>query len=370
MKIAVSAVVVFGTLCLLPAAPSARAAVPSADAAEPAAGAAQPAASGVLFDAGEAEAALDIVAARAAGRPVSEAQFERLFATEGFRKLEACERERKRPFDRAEFRTFLQAPETVARLADLRRTLDAWKALGTDSARRRAAAYLPPGTTIDARVYPVVKPRTNSFVYFDGERPVIFDYLDPAKSVAQFENGLAHDLLHFGMDAACDFSKDAWFAALPEASRNAVVDVRRLEEGLAVIAAAGGPDVHPSATTSAADRGRWDRDAAQVKENAATLAAFISGVADGRISGEERSETAMRYYPNQGLWYTVGYAVASTIERAYGRERTVAAFCDPRGLLPTYEAAAAKLGDPALPHWPADLVARLSRRDAPTAPRP
>ena len=348
MKIAVPAVVVFGTLCLLPAAPSARAA--------------EPAASDVALDAGEAEAALDIVATRAAGRPVAEAQFERLFATEGFRRLEACERRRDRPFDRAEFRSFLQAPETVARLGELRRTLDAWEALGTASAWRRAAAYLPAGAKVSARVFPVVKPRDNSFVDYEGGAPAIFDNLDPRKSVAQFENGLAHDLLHFGMDAACDFSKDAWFAALPQASRNAVVDVRRLEEGLAVIAAAGGPDVHPSATTSAADRARWDRDAAQVKQNAATLAAFISGVADGRISGEERSETAMRYYPDQGLWYTVGYAVASTIERAYGRERTVAAFCDARDLLSTYEAAAAKLGDPKLPHWPADLVARVSRR--------
>jgi Putative zinc dependent peptidase (DUF5700) len=61
--------------------------------------------------------------------------------------------------------------------------------------------YLPEQATIRAKVYPVIKPRTNSFAFEMETNPTIFLYLDPAESAAEFENTVAHELHHIGFSS-------------------------------------------------------------------------------------------------------------------------------------------------------------------------
>ncbi len=125
-----------------------------------------------------------------------------------------------------------------------------------------------------------------------------------------------------------------------------------------MLAAAGGPDVHPHAVSRAEDRERWDRDVAGFPEDLGKLDAFFRDIMSGKLSEEEASKAAASFYGIQGPWYTVGWKMASTIEKAFGRDRLVAGACDPRKLLPAYDEAARKLAakGEASPSWSPDVL--------------
>src|SRR5512144_128197 len=118
----------------------------------------------VTIDTREPELVLKIADATANHRKVSPAEWSRLFASPGYRDLKVREAAFKRPFTDDEFRAFVTSPDTVAKRAALRRTLAQWKRFDVDSAAGRALRYLPKGTTIAASVYPLIKPKPNSFV--------------------------------------------------------------------------------------------------------------------------------------------------------------------------------------------------------------
>src|SRR5690606_33981063 len=102
------------------------------------------------------------------------------------------------------FQRYLRSPATIARTDSLRVALASWKNGDVTGAARRAAAYLPKGPTLAARLYPVIKPATNTFVFEPAtDSAAIFFYLDPAIPQAKLENTLAHELHHIGYAQAC-----------------------------------------------------------------------------------------------------------------------------------------------------------------------
>src|SRR5437588_628753 len=134
----------------------------------------------------EAEAALAIFIAENQGNEAPSALWERLFDSEGYRLLQRREESMQRPFSNADFRKFLTAPATVAEQPALQRTLEEWRGRGLREPSRRAHAYLPPDTPIRARVFILIKPRHNSFVFEPKKAPAIVLYLDPARTAEQF----------------------------------------------------------------------------------------------------------------------------------------------------------------------------------------
>jgi len=297
----------------------------------------------VSFVSDEAEAVLALLAEQRAGASPAEASWTRLFDSRGYRRLKQREESMKRGFEDDEFRSFVLSPELRAREDALAGTLDAWRGASLTDAAGRALAYLPPGAKLAATIYPVIKPKSNSFVFdLDGD-PSIFLYLDPDVTSAKFANTVAHELHHVGHHAAC---KDALAPApgedLPGPVSEAVGWLGAFGEGVAMLAAAGGPDVHPHAVSPDEDRARWDSDLSRFDQDLREVEAFLMDVATGRLSdpGKVR-EAGFRFFGVQGPWYTVGWRMAATVETAYGRGALVESLCDMRRLLVLYNRAMA-----------------------------
>src|SRR4030095_14531738 len=156
-----------------------------------------------------------------------------------------------------------------------------------------------------------IKPRENSFVFGSPEDPAIFLYLNPETSKEKFENTLAHELHHIGYGSSCP-SKPVSneVAKLPAEVQTALTWIGAFGEGFAMLAAAGGPDVHPHAVSDAEERGRWDRDMANFNQDFKKLEKFFLDVLAKRLTETQISDTAFSFYGTQGPWYTVGYRMA------------------------------------------------------------
>lgn len=307
----------------------------------------------------QAEAVLAVAEAAARGEVPDSAAWARLWSAEGYRRLKAREAGMRRPMSDSAFRAFVLSPDLRGRLPALRRALGEWRALDARAAAARAFAYLPRGTVLRARIYPVIKERTNSFVWETRTDPAIFFYLDPDQPPAQAENHLAHELHHVGIAAACPATADD--ARGPELARGWMGG---FAEGLATLAAAGSADVHPHAASPAAERAVWDRDVASWKRDFQELERFFLDVAHGRGgTDEEITRRGFRFVNAdsvpQGPFYTVGWVMGSTVERELGREALVAAMCDPGALLAAWNRAARRIdarGGERLPLWSDELL--------------
>jgi len=292
----------------------------------------------------EAEAVLFILAKHAAQQPITEADWQRVFASEGYVRLKQREASMKRPFEEDEFRAFVLSDKLATQRQALADTLAKWSQADMTRAGRLAQAYLPKGARIRAKIYPVIKPRENSFVFDVKGDPAIFLYLDPTVSREKFENTLAHELHHIGYSSSCPSEAVAReIAAMPLNPQGVIKLIGVFGEGFAMLAAAGGPAIHPHAVSSAEDRARWDRDVANFNADLKTVEGFFLKILENQLSQEEIQKTALSFLGVQGPWYTVGWQMSVVIERAFGRGNLIECICDQRKLLPTYNQAAAKL---------------------------
>lgn len=311
----------------------------------------------------EAEAVLAAANKAARGAAPDSADWARIFDSEGYRRLKEREEGMGRSFTDSAFRLFVVSPGLRERLPRLTPALESWRSLDATSAAGRALAYLPTGTVLRARIYPVIKPLTNSFVWDLQKNPAIFFYLDPDEGASRAANTLAHELHHVGVASACQ-------DRTPPASGGAAMARRWISgfaEGLAVLAAAGGPEVHPHESRAASERVVWDRDVARWKEDFAEVERFLRDVALDR-AGDEATMTrrGMRFINTdsipQGAFYTVGWSMAVRIERELGRAALINAICGGPTLLTTYNSAAdrARGRGEVLPRWSEELL-RLVR---------
>lgn len=291
----------------------------------------------------EADAALAILNKRKLNQPIAEADWQRVFQSEGYVRLKQRETSMRRSFEDADFKTFILSDQLAAKTAALEETLARWKRTDMARAAQRALAYLPKDATIRAKIYPVIKPRDNSFVFDTKGDPAIFLYIDPAKSAEQFENTVTHELHHIGYSSACPRQDVAdAIGKLSERQQIMLKLVGAFGEGFAMLAAAGGPDVHPHAVSNAEDRARWDKDVANFNSDLRKVEAFFNEILQGKLSEDEMQQKAYSFFGVQGPWYTVGWKMAVLIEKTYGRAKLIECMCDQRLLLATYNRAAAE----------------------------
>lgn len=318
----------------------------------------------VSLVADEADAALAILRNREENGSSPDSLWAALWTSTGYRRLARRERAMGRPFTDSAFRHFLESDTLAVRRPALARTLESWKGADIANAAARAAAYLPAHTELRALLLPLIKPQTNSFVFDVGtDSAAIFLYLDPSVRREQLEVTLAHELHHIGYAVACRASEDS---ALTGPQRTARTWLGAFGEGVAVLAAAGGPEAHPHAASDSVERARWDRDYQQVATDLPRVEAFFLDILGERLNDPDAiRRRAMTFFGDaQGPWYTIGYLMAATIERTDGRDALVASLCDGPALLRRYNAAAARANavrpaSPPLPRWSEALIAGL-----------
>ncbi len=314
----------------------------------------------------EADAVLAILAKKAAAEPIADTDWKRLFASEAYARLKKREASLNRNFEDSDFKSFVLSDDLSSRRAALEETLARWRAADVTGAAGRALAYLPAGSQLRAKIYPVIKPQTNSFVFEVTTDPAIFLYLDPAMSAAQFENTFAHELHHIGYAAACAGHAETEQA---QTTSPAAAQVRRwiwaFGEGVAMLAAAGGPDVHPHQASPAADRERWDHDVAQFDTDLHRVEKFFLDILKGRLAEQSEIEKiAYSFFGVQGPWYTVGWKMAVTIEKAQGRAALIDCLCEPTKFLAIYNRAAEeqnRKGGQQLATWSPALIETLRK---------
>ena len=316
------------------------------------------------FDSSQAEAVLTVLGRRAAGEPVAGSDWERVFGSEPYRRLKRRQAEMKRDLDDGEFRRFVLSDSLLREAQGLERTLADWKRVDLEASARRVLAYLPPQARIRAKVFPVIKQQTNSFVFETKTDPTIFLYLDPAQTAEQFENTVAHELHHIGF-ASVAGETTAGLESLSARAQTAVEWMGAFGEGMAMLAASGGPSTHPHIHSSPEDRARWERDLANVGGDLRSLERFFLDVIDGRLSSEDQIRQAgFAFFGVQGPWYTVGWQMAVLVERHYGREALIDCMLDPRRLLATYNQAVLVGKDDRhrLPLWSRRLLQAVDAR--------
>jgi len=330
---------------------------------------AQPPAVNVRLVTDEAEAVLAILAKKKTNEPISETDWQQLFATEGYVRLKQRETSMQRSFDEADFKTFVLSDQLTERAPSLKKTLAKWRRADITRAARLALNYLPKDAHIRAKIYPVIKPRENSFVFDVSNDPAIFLYLDPKVSPQKFENTLAHELHHIGYGTSCPSKQSAdEISKLPPNVQTVLTWTGAFGEGFAMLAAAGGPDIHPHAVSDSEERARWDKDVATFNDDLKKVEKFLLDILDRRLTDEETQKTGYSFFGIQGPWYTVGWQMSVLIEKIYGRATLIESFCDQRKLLLTYNRAAEKYNRKSrktLALWSTSLIDRLVSPDRP-----
>lgn len=312
----------------------------------------------------EADAALAIMDSLNSGEPVTDGQWSTLWKSEGYTRL----LERQVSIGQEEgfgdkLAAWLQAPENYERATVLRDAVDGYRHFEASAAGSRAGAYLPEGVVLEASFYPVIKHTTNTFVFDLQGDPAIFVYVNPENSPVFVESLLTHELHHIGL-AQCPEIVD--YENLTDDQQWVTGMLTMFGEGLAVLATAGGPNTHPHFYSTPDEWAIWERDVINVASDLARVESFFKSVIDGTLPKEKRRQTLFKFIVTpevpQGPAYTLGWKMASLVERRFGRNALLETMCDPRALLKLYNEAVKETlaaGTPNLPVWSDEFIRAL-----------
>ncbi len=307
----------------------------------------------------EAEAVLGILSKRSTGQVLTAADWQKIFASEPYMRLKKREASMHRDFTDEDFKTFVLTDRLLKQAPYLRRTLDAWKKSNMSAIADRILPYLPADASIKASVYPVIKPKSNSFVFEADTSPTIFLYLDPEQSESEFENTVAHESHHIGFSDA-EKQYESRIKSLPENARQAAKWMGAFGEGLAVLAASGSADVHPMKDFDSDQRIRWDQDMKYVDQELIEVNQFFLDVIGGGFAKPEVADhVGFTFFGYRGPWYTVGYLMGRAVEKRFGRAVLIQCMSDPRQLLAKYNEVATEQnasGKDKLPVWSAEVL--------------
>lgn len=311
----------------------------------------------------EARAAVHILELRDAGRVPTWQDWERIWQSEGFLRLVERQEAMGRGGTREGIEAYLMDDATLARLSEFRAGVARWESVSAEEAGAMASAYLSPGTRLEAKVYPVIKHTSNSFVFDLTNDPAIFFTIGTFTDADELTNVMAHELHHVG-SARC--AEPTGLGDLAPSARRVVSWLSAFGEGMAMLAAAGGPAAHPHHASTSAAWLVWERDIAHAESDLTEVIRFFEGILHGTIPEDEQRDRLFRFISRdgvpQGAFYTVGWKMAAAVERAFGRQRIIESVCDPRILIASYNAVVRSVDSPSerqLVLWPDELLGAI-----------
>lgn len=287
----------------------------------------------------EADCVMNILNKKSENKKITEEDWHKLFSSEGYIRLKKREDAMKRSFTDEEFKSFVLSDTLFRKTAALAKALEQWKKADINKTTGMALAYLPERASIKAKIYIEIKPKSNSFVFDLATDPAIFLYLNTDVSKAKFENTLSHELHHIGFSQNCNEKYEENIKSKQGNAADVLNWIGAFGEGFAMIAAAGGADIHPHAVSLKEDKERWDRDVQNFNEDLKKVEAFFIDVLDGELKGDAISEKAMEFFGYQGPWYTLGWKMSMVIEKISGRGKLLECIINPQKLLPVYNNA-------------------------------
>jgi hypothetical protein len=313
----------------------------------------------IKVDGSEADRALAIIAKHKAGNDITDADWSALFVTEPYQRLKKREAAMHSDFTDDDFKKFILSAELDSQYDALRGTLDQWKRADMKAAAQRTLAYLPMSATVRTKVFPLIKPKHNSFVFDVDTDPAIFLYLDPTSSKGAFGNTVSHEMHHIGLSST-DKTYAATIASLPIGPKMAAKIMGAFGEGESVLAACGGPDVRPTKYETPDVQQNWVRGMQTFNQDLETVNQFLLDVARSKLTEDAANKKAMSFFGDiQGPWYTVGYKMAVMVEKRFGRAALVQCMLDRRLLLVRYNQAAEDVNKSSyekLPLWSTELL--------------
>lgn len=314
----------------------------------------------------EADAALSTLEKRTGAQLVTDSDWQAVFVSEPYQRLKKREAAMHRAFTDEDFKKFLLSDELLKQRVALARTVQDWKHANLQAAATRVLQYLPAESVIRTKVFPLIKPLKNSFVFDTDRDPAIFLYIDPAESSASFENTVAHEMHHIGLGSVSK-RYEPKIASLQAAAKRVAEWMGAFGEGEAMLAAAGGPDVDPVATASQELKDNWERGKREFNADLEKVSDFFLQVLSGKLQGDAIEQKGSEFFGLQGPWYTVGYKMAVMVEKRYGRAALIECMRDPRLLLVSYNAGAKEMnqatqqtggstGSQLLTLWPTEIL--------------
>ena len=113
----------------------------------------------------EAEAVLNILEKREKKLEINGEDWSRLFSSEGFTRLKKREESFRRKYEEENFKKFVMSDLEPGKKEILKSTLENWSKADFRECGVKAFAYLPAQAKIKVKIYPVIKPAKNSFVF-------------------------------------------------------------------------------------------------------------------------------------------------------------------------------------------------------------
>jgi hypothetical protein len=324
----------------------------------------------LTLDTSEADQVLAILALRQADKTVPAENWQKLFSTAPYQRLK--EREKKIgeqfhdpsvAFSDEDFKKFVLSDELLRRAPQLKATLERWKQADLTHSAEHVLAYLPEDAVIRAKVYPIIKPGVNSFVWELTTDPTIFLYLDSDVTREKFENIVDHELHHIGLGSLGPIYSQK-IARLPQGARAVADWMEPFGEGLAMLAAAGAPDVDPHAASTPKEHARWEAELNSFNTDLPTVNNFYLDILNGKLADNDAIEAKGTSFfgSHQGPWYTVGYKMAVMVEKRYGRAVLIRTMLDFRCLLALYNQVAKEenaAGQQHLPLWSDEVLSQV-----------
>lgn len=312
---------------------------------------------GVSFILDQYEMALHIMESNT--KSEKEALLIELFRTTGYKWLKERELAMEQGFSDADFSEFIVSDILHQQAPAFRLALDKLQKLSLESLINQAKEYLPAHAMIDTFIVPLIKPKSNSFIYPVGEKVVVFLYLHPNVTASKLQNTLIHELHHIGLNSVYKGLSTMIDDISDHHVRELVQFTQPLGEGYAMLAAAGGPNIHPNDHDQEL-KALWDQRMISFDEDFYALDQYYCNLLSGKYDQKEALERGMELFGIQGPWYTVGWKIAAVIEQICGKSRLIQCIANPTLLFSTYNQAVYSYNQDlniSLPIWSSELVA-------------